>query len=41
MSDFGIMWIAVSVTAIAGMIITGKPECLCIFAIPYILTFLD
>nr|DAH68996.1 MAG TPA: hypothetical protein [Caudoviricetes sp.] len=40
MSDFGIMWIAVSVTAIAGMIITGKPECLCVLILPFILTFL-
>lgn len=43
MSDLskGIMWIAASIVAVAGMIITGKVDCIVILVFPFVISFLD
>lgn len=43
MSDLskGIMWIAASIVAVAGMIITGEVECITILGLPFLISFFD
>ena len=37
----GIMWIAASIVAIAGMIITGEVGCIAVLCFPFIISFSD
>lgn len=37
----GIMWIAASIVAIAGMIITGEVECIAVLGLPFLISFFD
>lgn len=37
----GIMWIAASIVAIAGMIITGEVGCIAVLGFPFMISFFD
>lgn len=43
MSDLlkGIMWIATSIVAVAGMIITGEIEYVVLLVFPFVISFID